>query len=126
MMPLLRSFSRCLRACATRRRLNTPPEVLGIVAPYIFPELARLWKGADVIHFGDNNTAGARGLSRLALALHSSPAPSATRIWIERVCSDGNIADGPSRGGIGTHVSMGAVELGFVFPDLLARAGFVP
>ena len=48
------------------------------------------------------------------------------RIWIERLCSGGNIADEPSRDDIGTLLSMDAVELGFVFPDLLARAGFVP
>ena len=48
------------------------------------------------------------------------------RIWIERLCSGGNIADEPSRDDIGTLLSMGAVELGFVFPDLQARAGFVP
>ena len=48
------------------------------------------------------------------------------RIWIERLCSGGNIADEPSRDDIGTLLSMGAVELGFDFPDLLARAGFVP
>ena len=101
----------------------------------ICPELSHLWQGADVIHFGDNNAAnsaaikgvsGARDLSRLALILHSSLASSATRIWIERVCSDGNIADEPSCGDIDTLVSMGAVELGFAFPDLLARAGLVP
>jgi len=112
-----------------------PLEMLGILAPYICPELSHLWQGADVIHFGDNNAAnsaaikgvsGARDLSRLALILHSSLASSATRIWIERVCSDGNIADKPSRGDIDTLVSMGAVELGFAFPDLLARAGLVP
>ena len=112
-----------------------PLEMLGIIAPYICPELAPLLQGVDVIHFGDNNAAnsaaikgvsGARDLSRLALILHSSLASSATRIWIERVCSDGNIADEPSRDDIDTLVSMGAVELGFVFPDLLARAGLVP
>ena len=48
------------------------------------------------------------------------------RIWIERPCSGGNIADRPSRDDIDTLLSMGAVVLGFVFPDLLARAGFVP
>ena len=112
-----------------------PLEMLGILAPYICPELAHLWQGADVIHFGDNNAAnsakikgvsGARDLSRLALILHSCLASLATRIWIELVRSDGNIADEPSRGDIDTSVSMGAVELGFVFPELLARAGFVP
>jgi len=112
-----------------------PLEMLSIVAPYICPELAHLWQGADVIYFGDNSAAsgvaikgvsGARDLSRLALILHSCLASSATRIWIELVRSDGNIADEPSRGDIDTSVSMGAVELGFVFPELLARAGFVP
>ena len=61
----------------------------------------------------------------LALTLHSSLAFPATRIWIECLCSDGNIVDGPSRDDIGTLLSMGAVELGFVFPGLQARAGFV-
>jgi len=48
------------------------------------------------------------------------------RIWIERLCSGGNIADEPSRDDIGTLLSMGAVEHGIDIPDLLARAGFVP
>ena len=65
-------------------------------------------------------------VASLELTLHSSLASSAMRIWIERLCSGGNIADEPSRDDIGTLLSMGAVELGFVFPDLLARAGFVP
>ena len=48
------------------------------------------------------------------------------RILIGRLCSDGNITDGPSRDDISTLFSTGAVELGFVFPDRLAWAGFVP
>ena len=65
-------------------------------------------------------------VASLELTLHSSLASSAMRIWIKRLCSDGNIADKFSRYDTGTLASMGAVELGFVFPDLLARAGFVP
>ena len=45
--------------------------------------------------------------------------PPASQIWTGRVCFGGNIAGEPSRDDIGKLVSMGAVKLGFVFPDLL-------
>ena len=88
-----------------------------------------MWLNADVIHFGDNEAANAvaikgipkaRDLSRLTLLLHAKLAASATRTWIERVCSKGSISDDPSRFDFTTLEAMGAVRFSFVFPDLLA------
>jgi hypothetical protein len=109
--------------------------MLGLVAPYLCPQLEALWDDADVIHFGDNESANgvaikgasrARDLSRLALILHARLASSATRLWIERVTSEGNIADEPSRDELGALEAMGASKIEFVFPDLLAKAGLAP
>jgi hypothetical protein len=62
-------------------------------------------------------------LSRLALTLRTRLAASATRIWVGWVCSAGNIADDPSRDEIDSLLAMGAKQIHFVFPDLLAKVG---
>jgi hypothetical protein len=125
-------FPKALFALRAQKTFIHPLELLGILAPYVCPELAEIWRDADVIHFGDNEaangasikgTSGARDLSRLALILHTRLAASATRIWIEWVCSAGNIADDPSRDEIGSLLAMGAKQIHFVFPDLLAKVG---
>ena len=118
-----------LHALRAQQTFIHPLELLSILAPYFCPELSDVWLNADVIHFGDNEAANAvaikgipkaRDLSRLTLLLHAKLAASATRTWIERVCSKGSISDDPSRFDFTTLEAMGAVRLSFVFPDLLA------
>ena len=50
-----------------------PIEMLGIVAPYICPELAHLWQSADVTHFGDNNAANSAAIKGVSGARDLSP-----------------------------------------------------
>ena len=113
-----------------------PLELIGMLAPYFSARLAPLFKGADVLHFGDNMAAngaarkgfsGSADLNLLAHKLMLRNARSDTRLWIEHVRSKPNIADAPSRmtcdpeawAIVGRLVrDHGAVQVSFEWPDI--------
>ena len=113
-----------------------PLELIGMLAPYFSARLAPLFKGADVLHFGDNMAAngaarkgfsGSADLNLLAHKLMLRNARSDTRLWIEHVRSKPNIADAPSRTTcdpeawaiVGRLVrDHGAVQVSFEWPDI--------
>ena len=52
-------YIRQLQKIKEREMLVCPLELGGMMAPYICPELVELFRGRDVIHFGDNQGADA-------------------------------------------------------------------
>ena len=99
-----------------------PLEEVALVAPYICPELFPIFANRDVLYFADNtaaNGAAIKGyssspdLARLVGPLHFRLAASSTRLWIEFVPSELDIADGPSRGDFSQMVEAGAIQVPF-------------
>jgi hypothetical protein len=111
-----------------------PLEFIGIMAPYLCPEIAELFRGRSVLHFGDNEAANAIAingsskavdLNRLAHLHHLRLAEKDIRSWISYVPSAANIADDPSRDECtALERDHGARRLPFKFPDLMGRLGF--
>ena len=75
-----------------------PLEFIGIMAPYLCPEIAELFWGRSVLHFGDNEAANAIAingsskavdLNRLAHLHHLRLAEKDIRSWISY--STGNL-----------------------------------
>jgi hypothetical protein len=111
-----------------------PLEFIGIMAPYICPQIADAFRGKFVIHFGDNQAANsvaikgaspAPDLNRLAHLHELCLAAADIRMWISWVPSEANISDDPSRDVCtALETNHGGVRVPFVFPHLMGRLGF--
>lgn len=110
-----------------------PSELVGIMAPYISPDLQGRFDSRFVLHFGDNqaaNQAAVNGassspdLNALVHSHHLRLAASDTRLWVEWVPSAANIADGPSRGRTHLLESVhGARRVRLAFPVISGSLG---
>jgi len=108
-------------------------EEIALVAPYFHPLLREIFENCDVNHFADNtaaNGAAFKGYSsspdiaRLVYSFHMRLAELKTRLWIEYVPSDANIADDPTRDQFDRlHDLFHAECIEFVLPPL---SGWVP
>jgi hypothetical protein len=111
-----------------------PLEFIGIMAPYLCPEIAERFRGKSVLHFGDNEAANAiaingsskaADLNRLAHIHHLRLSEKDIRTWISYVPSAANFADDPSRDECtALERDHDARRVPFTFPDLMGRLGF--
>jgi hypothetical protein len=121
------AYIRQLQNFKQREMLVCPLEMGAIAAPYICPELIELFRGRDVIHFGDNKGADAvavkgyspcQDLARIVSGFYLQVARLQIRMWVEYVSTHLNIADQPSHGNLDKMKSWGAQEVTFVYPSL--------
>jgi len=107
-------------------------EELGLAAPYFSPEVEGLLAGHDVLHFADNKAANsaiikggsaAPDMARIVAALHLRLARQRTRLWVEFVKSEANLADLPSRGEFALVRALGATPVPFTIPPFMGWSG---
>lgn len=122
-----------LSSVKQRKSFICPLEEMGIAAPYFNPLLEPYLRNCDVIHFADNTAANGAAsksyssspdLARIVHAFSVRKSELGSRVWIEYVPSEANLADGPTRpereGAFDALLQdFGAVEIEFVMPPIL-------